>query len=141
MNWRELMSPQRDWEKVLPLQPKGYAELRNHDNSMMYHGPVKELRVDREEDMVEIHFHWLATVPLGPIGIPTGEWEVAPPAANPVRFPNLVLPYEVEGTEKGPRIRFGLNIMYVKEVQGLPPERVRGLVLPIVSTEEVPTTE
>jgi hypothetical protein len=61
-------------------------------------------------------------------GIPNGEWVAA--SSEPVIFPNLMVPYEEESTEKGPRIRFGLNILYLNEVESLDPARVRGLVIP-----------
>ena len=128
---------QYDWEIVGPLNPTGYAELRSADGKTLFHGPVKEIRVN-DSDFVEVHFHWLAMVPLSEIGFPDGDWEAAPPEANPLVFPNLMLPFQFEETPgKGPRIRFGLNIIYLDAVSKLQPADVKGLVWPPEGAEEM----
>lgn len=135
MQWNGVNLPegtQRDWEFVAHLtpQPQGYVEIRAGAKKI-FHGPAKSVVVN-DDDLVEIHFHWLACNTLDDMGIPPlGGWTVAHPSANPVIFQNLFLPFVFEDTpEKGPRIRFGHSIMYLDKVPGLDPAKVAGLVLP-----------
>jgi hypothetical protein len=121
---------QNDWGIVADLQPRGYAEIHSTHENRIFHGPIKEVRVN-EADMVELHFHWLATARVGSLGLPESEWEVAPSDLNPMVFPNVIVPYRIENTPtKGYRVRFGLSILYLGDVKGLDPSKVKGLALP-----------
>lgn len=119
-----------DWQKVVDQQPRGYLEL--NDGKRVLHGPIESIRIT-DKDFVEIRLKWVATVALNPIGVPMGKWKKASEKQKVVLFPNLVVPFEFEQTpEKGPRVRFGFNLLYLNEVEGLDPSRVEGI-------EPVPT--
>lgn len=116
-----------DWEPVASLNPRGYAEIRAKDGSRVYHGPIEKVKVN-VEDVVEIHFRWLATASLNEFSMPDSDWKVAPSNMNPIILHNTMTPFVVEQTpEKGPRVRFGLNILYLNEVEGIHPSKVEGL--------------
>ncbi|TSC64496.1 MAG: hypothetical protein G01um1014106_90 [Parcubacteria group bacterium Gr01-1014_106] len=117
-----------DWNEVVAMNPQGYVELNNGQTAI--HGPLKSIRIT-DEDFVEIHLKWRAQVSLDALGLPEGNWKVAP-NDKPIIFPNLAVPYEVENTPtKGKRVRFrGTNILYIDAVEGLDPARVEGLELP-----------
>jgi hypothetical protein len=124
---------QMDWRIVADLKPMGYAEVRpmvgEGETPYVLHGPVGKVVVN-DLDFVEIHFEWLARMPLTAQGVPDGSWGAAN-SMQPQIFPNLVVPFVFEETpEKGPRVRFGLNILYLNEVPGIDPAEVKGLELP-----------
>jgi len=103
---------QHDWSAVVALDPKGYVELNN--GKVAVHGPLDSIEVDGM-DFVVITLKWQAQIPLGgPMGTPTAAEWTAVKDPQPFRMPNFVMPFVVEQTpEKGPRVRFGLNIMYL----------------------------
>lgn len=115
----------RDWEEVVKRDPKGYAEFQNQERIL--HGPIESVSIDRF-DMVHIKLKWAAT--MAPPGKPGfGEWRSAPKRREVV-FPNLVVPFVFEQTpQKGERVRFGLNILYLDAIKGLDPAKVEGLNL------------
>lgn len=105
-----------DWQKVVDRQPKGYLEL--NDGNRVLHGPIESIRIT-DEDFVEIRLKWAATMELHQTGIPSDKWQKASDTQKTILFPNLVVPFEFEQTpEKGPRVRFGFNILYLNEVGG-----------------------
>ena len=79
-------------------------------------------------DFVHIQLKWAATSQAPPHpGF--GRWINAPDKKEVV-FPNLLMPFVFEEIpEKGPRVRFGLNILYINPIEGLPASRVEGLDL------------
>lgn len=117
-----------DWNEIVELDPKGYVEL--NDGKTAIHGPLESIKIN-EMDMVEIRLKWRAQVALGgAAGMPQGNWKAAP-NDGPILFPNFVVPFEIEDTpEKGPRVRFGINILYINPVKGIDPSRVEGLTAP-----------
>ncbi len=119
-----------DWEEAVRLQPKGYCEIQDQARGLVYHGPVDKVVVDDGSDMVTITLKWVAK--MGMPGRPGfGEWEKAPDEAKTIAFPNLIVPFTVEETpEKGKRLRFGYNLIYLTEVEGVDPKKVKGLELP-----------
>ena len=114
-----------DWQRVVDLAPKGYVEF--NDGNTVIHGPLESIEVD-EIDMVVITLKWAARMPY-PRKPGFGKWSNSP--ENRVkRFPNLMVPFKIKNTpEKGPRVQFGLNILFVDEVQSLDPAQVEGLVV------------
>ena len=94
---------------------------------MVYHGPIESIEVDAE-DYVRIRLKWVAEMkaPLSP-GF-DGTWRKASDDAKEIVFPNLVVPFRFERTEeKGPRVRFGYNLLYLNAVPGVDSARVEGL--------------
>ncbi len=119
------MPQEYDWRKVVDLKPKGYLEIQK--DGMVFHGPIAEVSID-EADNVVFRLKWTAQIKLVKGG-PAGEWEAI--TNEPFTLPNFMVPYVIEEMpEKGPRVRFGYNILFLNEVQGLDPARVRGLALP-----------
>lgn len=117
-----------DWEEAVRLDPKGYCEVQNPRERIVIHGPVESLAVDPESDMVIIKLKWAAKMGL-PGTQDFGNWENFPEATT-IAFPNFIVPFVVEPTlEKGLRIRFGLNIIYIDPIESLDPAKVKGLVL------------
>ena len=119
-----------DWEEVVRLAPKGYCEIQDAQRGLVYHGPVDKVVVDDGSDMVVITLKWAAQMGLpGRPGF--GEWEKAPDKAKTIVFPNLMMPFTVEETpDKGKRLRFGDSLIYLDEVEGVDPKKVKGLDLP-----------
>jgi hypothetical protein len=121
---------ERDWNIVVGRNPQGYIEL--NDGKEVVYGPIESVRVDGGDD-VEVKVRWAIKRPINEFGIPTrgGKWEVV--SNEPtilVAFPNFVVPFEIDNTpEKGPRARFGLNIIYFDDVQKVDPSTVEGLKL------------
>jgi hypothetical protein len=121
--------PEVDWNEVVERKPQGYVEF--NDGRTATHGPLESIEID-EADFVVIRLKWRAQVELGAAGMPIGDW-TAVANEEPIMFPNFTVAYEIEGTpEKGPRVRFGLNIIYFNRVEGLDPSRVVGLELNVV---------
>jgi len=121
------MQQSYDWNEVVERKPKGYVELNN--GKEVIHGPIQEVRVD-DMDNLHIITKWLVRMSLDDMGIPiTGKWEVmsqGPKDLGP--WPTFMLPYVIENTpEKGPRVRFGTNILYLEMVEGVDPSTVEGL--------------
>jgi hypothetical protein len=120
-----------DWEDVASLNPKGDLEIQRRDQGDVIRGPLESITVD-DHDNVVIKLKWAARMPT-PGNPGFGTWEVAADEYRIISFPNLVMPYVVEDTpEKGRRVRFGLNILYLEstpEVNTLDPKRVNGLKL------------
>lgn len=115
---------QFEWHFAEELEPKGYCELNNGTTIM--HGPVKSLTID-DDDMVVLELEWAAVCRLNAIGMPQGEWQLLP-GQHKVAFPNHTVPFEIEDTpEKGQRIRFGLNIIYVTEQTTMDPAKLPSL--------------
>jgi len=123
-----------DWQEVVELAPKG--DFETQDGARILRGPVEEVSID-EEDNVLIQLKWAATMPTpGDPGF--GEWTLSP--IKVITFPNLVQPFVIEDTpEKGKRVRFNVNILYLEKTGegGLDPARVKGLDL--TSLEQSPT--
>src|SRR5690349_21471272 len=96
-----------DWQKVVNLNPQGYMEL--NDTNIVIHGPVESVIID-DNDNVVITLKWAAEMPY--VGKPGfGTWKNAPQHKK-MSFPNLMADFVIEDTpNKGPRVRFGLNIM------------------------------
>lgn len=114
-----------DWQKVVDREPKGYLEL--NDGKRILHGPIESILITGE-DFVEIRLKWAATITLSNHNLPIGKWQRASEENKTVLFPNLVVPFEFEQTpEKGPRVRFGFNILYLNEVEGLDPSKVEAM--------------
>jgi hypothetical protein len=115
-----------DWKEAVERNPKGYVELNNGKEAL--HGPVESVKID-DMDFVAINVKWAAKIKLGEMGLPSGEWEAVSSTPMVIAlFPNFAVPFEFEDTpEKGPRVRFGLNILYLDEVEGLDPSKVKGL--------------
>jgi hypothetical protein len=115
-----------DWQEVVNLRPQGYLEL--NDGKTAIHGPIESVTIDNRTDYVLITLAWRASMPLSENGVPNGKWTKAE-NDTPITFPNLVIPFVIEetGGEKGPRIRFGLNILYLNPITGLDPSSVEGL--------------
>jgi hypothetical protein len=114
-----------DWKRVVNLNPKGYLELNN--GKRVIHGPIESIQITNTND-VEIRLKWAATIELNQSCLPIGSWRKGPDNSKIVIFPNFVIPFEIEETpEKGPRVRFGTNILYIDEIKGLDPKRVEGL--------------
>ncbi len=112
-----------DWQPVVDLNPRGYVEL--NDGKTATHGPVEKVEIDRH-DNVRITTKWQAYVRLSPEGVPVGDWIAV--SNNPV----MIFPYMSETVAKGRRIRFAAtSLLYIDEVEGLDPARVKGLVLPL----------
>ena len=120
-----------DWYIVVEKNPQGYVEF--NDGKEAVYGPVKSVRVNEENGFVEIEAKWVAKRPLGNMGIPTGDvkWSVVSSVpALIVVFPNLMVPFDLEDIpEKGPRVRFGLSVLYFNDVQKVDPSEVEGLQL------------
>ncbi len=114
-----------DWEEVVKRNPKGYAEFQ--DEKVILHGPIESVSVDKF-DKVHIKLKWAATtVPPGKPGF--GKWR-STPEQKEVIFHNLMLPFVFEPTpDRGERVRFGLNILYLGNIEGLDPAKVEGLNL------------
>jgi len=120
------MSDHADWQEVVDLQPQGYLELQSQKKGEIIHGPIESVSID-EFDMVHIKLNWAAK--MGTPGTETfGKW-VNSPEDTEVVFPNLVVPFDFQDTEKGRRVVFGSNILYIPLVEGIDPERVDGLEL------------
>ncbi|MEK7584497.1 MAG: hypothetical protein AAB490_04580 [Patescibacteria group bacterium] len=120
---------QRDWEQVVALKPQGHVEIQNVETRMVYHGPIESIEVDAN-DFVHIRLTWVAETkaPLAP-GF-DGKWRKASDEEREIVFPNLIVPFIFERTEsKGPRVRFGYNLLYLNAVPGVDPTRVEGLQL------------
>jgi len=115
-----------DWNEIAERKPQGYIEL--NDGKFAVHGPIESVIVT-EDDMVQIRVKWLAKITLGGHGIPTGNWKAIENTPTVLtEFPNLVAPFVIENTpEKGPRARFGANILYFNRVEGIDPSKVEGL--------------
>lgn len=115
--------PEMDWTRVVERNPQGYLELNN--GQVAIHGPLEKIEID-DRDWVVVTLKWRAQVTLGPRGVPNGDW-VAVANDLPIIFSNLTVPYEIEEIPgKGPRVRFGLNILYLNAVEGLDPSRIVG---------------
>lgn len=114
-----------DWEEVVAMKPQGYVEIQDPRAQIVIHGPIESISVD-ENDFVQIRLKWAAK--MGAMGTPTFmEW-VNSPENKTMSFPNLVVPFVIEDTpEKGRRVRFGFNILYIDPVEGLDPKKVEGL--------------
>jgi hypothetical protein len=116
-----------DWNKVVDLRPQGYVELNDGEN--IIHGPIEDIHVN-DVDFVVITLKWAATMPcMGNPGF--GKWKNLPDAKDKtIIFPNLAVTFVIEGTlVKGPRVRFGMNILYFDKIDGIDPANVEGLVL------------
>jgi len=110
-----MMEQKLDWREVVNLEPKGYIELNDQKN--LVHGPVESVTID-ENDLVHIKMAWAGTKPLIPPGIPdpNADWKKA--KDDEVVFPNLAVSFVVESTpDKGDRVRFGQNIIYIEPVE------------------------
>jgi len=115
-----------NWQEVVDRQPRGYVEL--NDMKRVIHGPVESVEI--EGDDVVIKTKWQARVELDEIGLPKPPWKGVP-ENNPIRFPGRLVSYVFEDTpEKGRRVRFGFNILYLNEVEGLDLAKVVGLEVP-----------
>jgi hypothetical protein len=119
------MDTKVDWQEIVDKKPKGYLELQNDQH--VVHGPIESVELG-DDDIVIIKLKWTAEMKKEN-GIPTFEWKAM--TNKPFAFPNLTVPFVIEETpEKGPRVRFGLNILYLNAVEGLDPATVEGLELP-----------
>lgn len=102
-----------DWNEAISLNPRGYCEVQDLKEGLVFHGPIKEIHID-ERDNVVIDLHWVAQMPLpGKDGF--GTW-TKPESGEPAfAFPNFMVEFVIEPTpEKGDRIRFGnTNIIYL----------------------------
>lgn len=118
-----------DWQEVENLAPKGYCEIQDLARRLVYHGPVEKVSVGQNDDLVTIELKWVAQ--MGLPGSPTfGEWTKAPDANKMIIFPNLIVPFLIEETpEKGKRVRFGYNLIYINAIEGVDPKTVKGLDL------------
>jgi hypothetical protein len=113
-----------EWKEVVDLQPKGYLELQNPETKTVIHGPIESISID-EFDLVRIKLKWAAK--MGTPGTPTFmKWRNSPENTEVV-FPNLVVPFSFQDTEKGKRVLFGFNILYIDPVRGLDSKMVEGL--------------
>ncbi len=105
------MEHEYDWQTAAELNPRGYCEVQNELKGVVFHGPVEELSV--KEDMVTIRLKWVAQMGLmGRSGF--GTWTRAGDEFKTIVFPNLTIPFVVEPTEKGKRIRFGFHLIYLE---------------------------
>jgi len=123
-----MSTTEHDWQRVVDeLQPRGYCEIQDHEAGLVYHGPVESIQVD-EMDFVHIHFKWIAKMGTpGKAGF--GKWVKAEDKNKEQVFPNLIVPFVVESTpEKGDRIRFNFNIIYL-----LPDEENNARILAEIS--------
>lgn len=115
-----------DWSEVVSLDPKGYMDL--NDGEKATYGPVERILVTPHDNVV-IVLKWTAARELGPVGIPTGDWRYRAVSCTPtmVTFPNGIIPFELQMTpEKGKRVMFGMNIIYIDPVEKITPEDVVG---------------
>lgn len=109
------MTEERDWQKVVDLDPRGYVELNDHKK--IIHGPIERVSIDKN-DLVHIKMLWAATIDLAPLGIPKfgSVWQKA--EGDDLILPNLLIPFVIEQTpQKGDRIRFGLNLIYIDPIK------------------------
>ena len=121
------MQERFDWEEVVAMKPRGYVEIQDSKAKTVIHGPIESILVDKD-DFVQIQLKWAAK--MGAMGTPTFMKWVNSPENKTMSFPNLVVPFVIEDTpEKGKRIRFGFNILYINPVEGLDPKKVEGLEL------------
>lgn len=124
-----------DWEEVIELDPKGYMEIQDQKQRLIFHGPIDTIEVD-EMDFVRITLKWVAQMGM-PGEDSFGSWEKAPDEAKETVFPNIVVPFVIQNTPaKGRRICFGLNIIYIDAIEGIDPSEVRGLDLPEEKKQE-----
>lgn len=120
-----------DWQKVLDRNPQGYCETQDQRAGCVYHGPIESVKIN-EMDFVVIRRKWVAQMPL-PDKPGFGRWKKGPDEAKEVLFPNFVVPFIIEPTpQKGYRVRFGLNLIYLDQISGIDPRAVEGLELPAV---------
>jgi hypothetical protein len=95
----------------------------------VFHGPVEGVSVGQDDDMVTIELKWVAQMGL-PGSSESGKWKKAPDANKKIVFPNLIVPFLIEDTpEKGKRVRFGFNLIYLNAIEGVDPKTVKGLDL------------
>ncbi len=101
-----------DWCSVVrEFNPQGYCEIQNPVDGIVIHGPVEGMTV--AEGMVYIRMKWVAKTGLP--GQPSfGKWTRAAERFKVITFPDITTPFTLEATvEKGQRIRFGTNIIYI----------------------------
>ncbi len=117
-----------DWNIIADKKPQGYVAL--NDGRVEVYGPVQAVTVD-DNDTVHIETKWAIKRGLGELGIPVTEWEVVSNTPTDfIQFPNLMVPFQIEDTpEKGPRVRFGMSIIYFNDVHKVNPSEVEGLQL------------
>jgi len=115
-----------DWKEIIELDPKGYVEFNNGKRAV--HGPIKNISLDRHDNVL-IQLEWAARAPLDEHGIPVSDEWKASPSENLIVFPNCSMSYVIETTlDKGRCVRFGKrNILYLEQVSGLDPAKVKGL--------------
>lgn len=106
-----------DWQEVIDLNPRGYCEIQDHEKGIVLHGPVESITLLDHDETVSIKMKWIAQ--MGLPGRPDfGKWVKAPIEKNEFIFPNYLIPFVVEPTEeKGDRIRFDLNIIYIEPTE------------------------
>jgi len=118
-----------DWNEVVAMNPRGYAEFQDHKEQIVVHGPVESVTVD-EDDIVHIKLKWAAQMGLpGASGF--GAWKFAPDKTE-FTFPNLMFQFRVQDTpSKGRRLLFGgFQIMYLETQSGLDTAKIEGFVAP-----------
>jgi hypothetical protein len=111
-----------DWTEVVELHPSGYCEMQDPQQPLVYHGDVESIGIVSQGTVV-ITLKWVLQMGT-PGSSEYGKWKQAPEALKRIVFPNYLIPFVIEGTpEKGRRIRFGLNIIYLATKSSLDPSR------------------
>ncbi len=105
-----------DWNEIVELRPKGYAEFQDHRRGLVYHGPVEKVEIT-DDDVVQIHLKYVAQMGLpGRDGF--GNWVKAPDEKKLWEFPNLIIPFVFQDLEKGKRILFAnTQLLYIDDVE------------------------
>ena len=116
-----------DWKIIADKSPQGYVEL--NDGEKVIYGPVESLRVDNE-GWIELKVKWAIKRRLNEYAAPVDEkWEVV--SNTPIilaRFLNFAVSYQIEDTgERGQRVQFGMNVIYINNIQKVDPREVEGL--------------
>ena len=109
-----------DWQEIVEIKPQGYAEFQFHKEGLVFHGPVKSVEISNG-DIVVITLEWVAQMGL-PGQASFGTWVRGPENMKIIRFPNLVVPFTYQDTEKGRRIIFSgksgdAHLLYLDSVK------------------------
>lgn len=115
------MKIEKDWQKVVDMQPKGFLRIKTAGDVIIY-GPLDKIEINNNE--VQFRVLWFVYTKFTEI-LSDIEWAVLPDVTKEnsariiQRFPNNIVPYKIESIpEKGDRIIFSnsvydLNILYV----------------------------
>lgn len=127
----------QNWDDVVKLKPQGFVELNNRKQIVC--GPFKEInfRYDPLEGYkvfkeIAIHLEWTAKRDVH-LGRPISDWEVlsnVPCIAITQKIPTHTVPFILEETEYGRRIRWGINFIYLERNDILNPRDVKGFIFP-----------